>query len=157
VNFKFSNFFYFFGSELHVRLHPVRKSSAAMYTPTELFSDGAIFQMERLANTHNCRILGSSTPKEHERQFEGECGTYSLTWKWAESVTSNVYYGMLCILLYHVLRAHPRVTVTLCVRHCMSERRSEAFVEIGYLHCCVLFCVFAVCFVFEFKSSQLAI
>lgn len=45
MNLKFSFFFLFFGSELHARLHPVRKSSASMYTPTEIFSDEAIFQM----------------------------------------------------------------------------------------------------------------
>ena len=77
--------------------------------------------MERLANTHICRILGSSAPKEHERLFEGECDAHSLTWKWTVEVTSNVYCGMLCVLLYHVLRTHRRVTVTLCVRHCMSS------------------------------------
>ena len=60
-----------------MRLHLIRSSSAAMYTPTDLFSDEAVFQMEGLASTHNCRILGSSTPKEHERQFEGECGSHS--------------------------------------------------------------------------------
>ena len=91
-----------------------------MYTPTE---------MERLANTHNCRILGFSTLKEHERQFEGECDAHSLTWKWAVAVTSNVYYGMLYILLYHGMRAHPRVTVTLCVRCRMSCFQMSGWVK----------------------------
>jgi len=38
----------------------------------------------------------------------------------------------------------------------LNERRSEVFVEIWYLHCCVLLCVVAAFFVFEFRSSVLA-